>query len=264
MSSRDRRVVLAVTDTETTGTSELDQVCELAIVLLEPAITAKRRASSRWSTSRWSSLIKPTCPMSLEARATHHITDKELAGAPHVPEFLRSRGLPEYGRDPLDEETDVILVAHNEPFDRRMMLQSGFPAEILPERSICTWRCGQHLCPDAPRHTNQVLRYYLDVEPIVIPGLPPHRALADALVTAAILEKFLLSSSVEDLIQLTSKKPVLRSVPFGKRRGEPWSSMDEGFLRWVLSRDFNDDVRHTAEHWLRQKSGDVLRPASGR
>ena len=249
-------MVLAVVDTETTGLEETDQIVELAIVMIDP----ERAARTEWSA--WSSLIRPSCPVSLGARATHHILDAELAEAPSVTELLPARGLPEFGRpaesEVEDNEVDperVVFVAHNAAFDRRMLVQSGFHPEILPPRTICTWRVALHLYPEAPGHSNQVLRYFLGVEPPPC-DLPPHRALPDALVTASILERMLKERSVSDLIKLTSEPAVLHRVTFGQHRGKLWSELDSGMLHWVLKRNFDDDTKHTARHHLEQRSGE--------
>lgn len=228
---------LVVLDTETTGLSETDQVVELAAVDVTVRTARKKEIVSGMRS--WSTLVKPTCPVSIEARATHHITDEELVDAPDV-EQLRGRLGDEWAGD--------VMVAHNLDFDERMLRQSGFGT--LPERKICTWRCALHKYPDSPRHSNQALRYYLGIDAPRVRGLPPHRALPDALVTAALLLQMLEISSVQELEELTAQPALLRKVTFGKYRGQLWSEMDEGFLRWILSRDFDGDVRYTAKHWI--------------
>lgn len=222
---------VVVVDTETTGVSEIDQVVELALV------TAKS----------WSSLVRPSCPVSPEARAAHHITDEELADAPTMANLLERRGLPEFA-----PSSETVLVAHNAEFDRRVLIQSGVPVSLLPERTICTWRCALHLWPDAPRHSNQVLRYYLDLD---VPPLDmsPHRALPDALVTLALLNRMLLECTMERLVKITAEPALLGVVRFGKYRGTRWQDLESGYLRWILKQDFDEDARHTARHWLRQR-----------
>lgn len=223
---------IVVIDTETTGLGPKDQIVELA------AVTLDQRGEEA---SRWSTLVRPTVPMSLEARATHHILDAELADAPTMSEvnldFLC--------------EADVV-VGHNLEFDLRMLAQSGVISEQVPARRLCTYRCGVAMYPNAPRHTNQVLRYYLSLE---VPhcDLPPHRALPDALVTAAILRRMIADASVEALLKRTAQPVILARVPMGKNKGRPWSEMDDGFLNWILSRDFSEEIKDTARHWLEKR-----------
>jgi DNA polymerase III subunit epsilon len=61
-------------DTETTGLGSKDEIIELSIVNYQGRII-------------FGSLIKPTCPVSDGAKATHKITDSELAKAPTLPEI---------------------------------------------------------------------------------------------------------------------------------------------------------------------------------
>src|SRR5579863_1131253 len=90
---------LTVVDTETSGLEDTDQVCELALVTLESSTKKNKEGwKDKWHvTGAWSSLIKPSCPISIPARATHHITDAELKDAPSMTGLLLKRGFPEFG-----------------------------------------------------------------------------------------------------------------------------------------------------------------------
>lgn len=234
-------MILAVTDTETTGMGDTDQVLELAVVALFDEETAKHWATINGE-SRWSTLIRPT-----------------------VPEF--GQKFPEavelsyrYG-----EPRDHVFAAHNAEFDLRMLTQSG-AGEFLPKKVICTWRCAKHLWPEAPSHKNQTLRYWLDLDVPQIKSLPPHRALPDALVTAAILKKMLETHTAEQLVALTPTPFLLATCTMGENAGRPWSEVDSGFLRWVLGKGprrpvpgrrdtgFDEDTLHTCRHWLAQRA----------
>ena len=225
---------IAVIDTETTGLEDSDQVVELAVVMLN------ERGDEL---SQWSSLVRPTVPIRAEARATHHIGEEDLDGV------LTMNAL----QPMIPDLTDVVLVAHYLDFDLRMLAQSGFPADVLSPARICTWRCARHLWPNAPRHSNQVLRYWL---PVAVPVqlLPPHRALPDAVVTAHILRHMLKTHTIKELIGLTNTLPILHKVPMGKHRDQPWSEVPFDYLEWVISATnppFGDEIRHTALHWRR-------------
>lgn len=247
---------VAVVDTETTGIEDKDQVVELACVI--------------WPTgAHWSTYVCPTVPVTLEARAVHHITDEELESAPTMAEVRH-----DYSGDIGDDLMRRVqadfrnlrkvdgMACHNQEFDDRLMRQSGVLPEELPPHRICTWRCSLHLYPDSPSHSNQVLRYYLGLDPETY-GLPPHRALADCGTTAAILNRMVMdliaqgltaAQAVARLEELTKQPTILARVPFGKSRGRPWSEMDRGFLEWVLNprQQFGEDIKHTARHWIEQ------------
>jgi exodeoxyribonuclease X len=246
---------VCVLDTETTGLGNQDQVIELAIVTVD----AKARTIISYGTH----LIKPTVPISPGARAVHHITDAELESAPTLTALMLGRGMSELDAvKHLSQQTGVVtldqvyhgnaVVAHNAEFDLRMLAQSGMRLE---GPHICTLRAARHIWPEMESHSNQALRYALDLKidpswPLTM--LPPHRALPDALVTAALLIRMLEMRSVDELIGLTAAPVLQAKVRFGSHRGKPWADMDAGFLSWVLDprRDFDADVKHTAAHWL--------------
>lgn len=222
---------LVICDTETTGLGPEDQVVEIALVT---------------DAHKWSSLVRPSCPVSSEARAAHHILDAELAEAPTMSELVHSGALRSL------TEPETVLVAHNAQFDRRMLSQCGVPTT---DRVICTHRCSLHLFPQAPRHSNQVLRYWLD---LLVPSLMdiPHRALPDALVTRALLYRMLMECTAERLMELSGAPVLLDKVAFGKYRGSRWSELDVGYLNFVLNKaNFGVDERFTARHWLDRRRG---------
>lgn len=235
---------MAVMDTETTGIDELDQVIEVAgISVRQPGYVGIK--SSR-EDGRWSTLIKPTVPVTIGARATHHITDGELAHG----ESLWSAIVDLAEQLEPDDHDDVVFVAHNAEFDLRMIRQTCEaadvdPADVLPDQHICTWICAKHLYPDSPGHSNQVLRYYLGLDTLypemslqlLAPGMAVHRAPADALVTSRLLMEMLRMRTVEELIVLT-QTPVLQVYcKMPKHPGKTWAevaAVDPEYMRWIL------------------------------
>jgi exodeoxyribonuclease X len=56
------------------------------------------------------------------------------------------------------------------------------------------------------------------------------------------------------LIKWTSEPGMLIRVPFGRdTRGKKWTEVDDGFLLWVLERDFSEDVLFTAKLELERR-----------
>lgn len=251
---------IAVVDTETTGLDkDNDRIVELAVTTID---AGKKSIVDTWSTfvAPHGAKITPyvnqhgeviTPGMSLEARATHHITDKELEGAPTLEQAIKEAPL-----------SDVdFFCAHNAAFDRQFL--------TMDVKWLCTYRTARHLYPDAPRHTNQVLRYYLDLNdklyeakpaPIDDRGWnimlqPPHRALVDTWVTAHILLEMLEMKEPRD-IHVLSNSPVLEKVcRFGKHAGTEWSKVPRDYLSWIIrTGGFDPDVMHTARHYSGSKS----------
>jgi exodeoxyribonuclease X len=235
---------LVVLDTETSGDGPDDQVVEAATETLDErgALLGRR-----------SSLFRPTVPVQPEARAAHHLADEELAEAPALGALAEI--VAEW-----DEED--VLVAHNVEFDVRMMAQSLRSSDradwaewLVGARRVCTMRCAKHLWPAAPRFGLQVLRYWLELAPEFPPGMSsPHRASYDTAVCSALLRRMLEENSVGQLVGLTLKVPLQLTCHIGQWRGRPWAEVDAGMLRWILARDFDEEVAATARHWLNERS----------
>jgi len=157
-------MTVRVIDIETTGTDPtVDATIEIASVdLLKDGTIANQRTA----------LVRPPLPVPPEASAVHHLIDEDLAFAPTLDEVLdQFRGADAY-------------VAHNANFER------AFLEHLLGDALwACTYKCALRIWPDLPAHNNQALRYRLGfVNPFGIDRhtLSPHRALSDAIVTAAV------------------------------------------------------------------------------
>ncbi len=221
-----------VVDTETTGTEERDQIVELAA----------RWRGTGGSLSSYNQLANPGMPIPPEAMAVHHITDESVRFCPPSSEIVTEFCLF------IMRLANPVMVAHNAEFDRGMIERAGLPR--LPW--VCTWRCALHIWPDAPGHGNQVLRYWLGLEPEVPADLYPHRALYDVIVTEAILARMLQERTLEQLIDMSGRPAVLRKIRFGKHRGQLWAELPRDYLQWIARQpDMDADSRHTAMHYLR-------------
>jgi len=108
-------------------------------------------------------------------------------------------------------------------------------------RWIDTWKCALRLYPDAPRHTNQVLKYYLGISDNELHH-PPHRALPDCYVTAEILKIMLEQKSVEDMIRVSNEPPYLTKIGFGKHAGEKFKDLPASYLDWLSKQDMDEGV----------------------
>jgi exodeoxyribonuclease X len=86
-------------------------------------------------------------------------------------------------------------------------------------------------------------------------GLPVHRAMPDAYVTAHHLRDMLNEVSVEQLLAWSDEPGLLPRVPAGPERGRHWTELDTDTLA-RLAADRDEDVRFSAQAELRQRSGD--------
>lgn len=238
---------IVVLDTETT---DLDpdtgaEICEIAWVVLD------RNEHDEWifGTS-YSTLIQTQAAFSPVARAAHHIP-------PETCQPGRPNTVP---RDELigqmlqaEVPGEMYYAAHNSPFDMKFLPE-------LTLGTIDTYQCAKHIWPDAPKYGNQVLRYYLGVEPPpeLLEGLAPHRALYDAACTAAVLAKALEQHSPEEMLRLSTTPILLKTCSFGKHEGKLWSEVPLDYLSWMVrSNDMyrnNVDMRHTVDHYLNRRT----------
>ena len=231
-------------DTETTGNTDEDRLCQLAITergVAEPIANA---------------LYKPPLPISIESMAIHHITEKMVAKRPlfaAAPEFPTLKAL--------FEDTDTIAVAHNAAFDVAMLGREG----IAPANIICTYKIASALDPNdlIPHYRLQYLRYLLDLDV----EATAHDALGDVLVLEALFER-LLSKLVKEkgnepdalaMMREISARPMLfTTIRFGKHKGkklEEVAKTDRGYLEWLLGQKKQEpaaeaDWIYTLEHYL--------------
>lgn len=247
-----RRVRL--TDTETTGLNAEARVIEIAVltcrVQTHKMTCLSENGKPLVDVAHWehheTSLIRPEPWVKCDpgARANHHITDDELKCAPALGEVLMALSKP---------ELDDITCGHNLEFDERMMRQTGLES-LLTRQRICTLRCARHVWPQFESHSNQALRYALDLDVRELPNAKPHRALPDVFVTVGIFERLLAERSLDELIAMTGAVPLQRICNMKAHKGKPWSQVPADYLRWIMSANpaFSEEIRATAEHWLNE------------
>ena len=109
--------------------------------------------------------------------------------------------------------------------------------------------------PDAPAHSNQVLRYWLNLDHGKgfdrVAAMPPHRALPDAYVTGHVLIQLLHAMTINEMLRVSAEPALLRRIGFGKHKGMLFSEAPADYLRWIVDKaEFDADVTATARYWL--------------
>lgn len=226
--------LFAVIDTETTGLDPInDALVEIACVA-----THDRAIMSMWAT-----LVNPGIAIPPEVSAIHYLTNKDVEHAPSAPDAIND--LVQFA----DDTDCVCAVAHNAAFD------SGFINRDTgsPFHFICTKRLAQHIWPDAPTFKNQGLRFWRELKVDTF-GILPHRALADALVTAALLRDMLASEefaatgidTVEGLLDLSNAPICYKTWPLGKYKGKPILDAPSDYIAWAQQNITDDpDLTYT-------------------
>ena len=229
-------------DTETTGNTEKDFLCQIAY---------------KNGNESFVDLYKPPVKIPPETSAIHHITNKMVL---EKPSFRESGDLPKIKK--LFEDEDSIVVAHNAPFDLLMIKKEG----IEPKKFICTLRLARHLDKEEKieRYNLQYLRYLLDLDV----KAQAHDALGDVLVLEKLFEhlknKMVTEENtnenevIEKMIEISSHPSLIRTLNFGKYKGkkvEEVLSIDRGWLEWLLrekenSNQIDEDWIYTLKHYL--------------
>lgn len=237
---------LRVIDLETTGGDRTAEIIEVGIVDVV-------RDGEGWrALPPVTRLFRPKGEISVHAMAVHHLTPDDFCDAdPHCDEY-RLREM--FAAAPAD-----VMVAHSARFER------GFIADTatggLPW--ICTVRSSKAVWPQAPGHSNQVLRYWRGLRLDPATANPAHRAGPDAWVTAHILIDLLKEASVEQMLAWTSEPRTLNKIPFGKHRGKPWSEPPLDYLRWMAGQgDMDAEVVAAARQELDRRTGALAEPSA--
>ncbi len=229
-------------DTETTGNTEKDFLCQIAYKCEGETFTG---------------LYKPPIKIPPEASAVHHITNKMVA---EKLSFTESGDQLKIKK--LFEDENSIVVAHNVAFDLAIIKQEN----IEPKKFICTLKVARYLDPDGkiPKYNLQFLRYFLEIEVDAI----AHDAMGDVLVLEKLFERLLKKimesenlTEEDALIKIMdiSQKPILfKTFNFGKHIGKSLQdvvSYDRNYLEWLLTQklqsdQIEDDWIYTLKHYL--------------
>lgn len=225
---------IAVIDLETSGLSAAEghAVCECGRTDLIAGDDGHWMIGATAST-----LVNPGRSIPPEACAVHHITDKDVEGAPSWIEAQHSH---------LTNGNPTVYAAFQMKFDRQWF-------EPIGVQWICVYKCALTLAPNAPGWSNQILRYWLKLQVDPDISQPPHSAGSDTHVTAHLLRRMLTKATPEQLIEISSRPVLLPRLTFGKHAMQPCETIPDGYWRWVMQQDFDEDVKHTAFHYLNQR-----------
>ena len=229
-------------DTETTGNTEKDYLCQIAY---------------KSGDLTFASLYKPPIKIPPEASAIHHISNKMLEGKLALRESADYENIKTLFEDP-----DTVLVAHNAPFDLNIIKKEG----IEPSAFICTLRVARHLDKDEKinKFNLQYLRYLLDFDI----EANAHDAMGDVLVLEELYKRLKNKmveeeeqsedEALEKMIEISSHPSIFRKFNFGKHSGksiEEVAASNRDYLEWLLgeklkSGEIDEDWIYTLTHYL--------------
>lgn len=191
-------------------------------------------------------LVRPPIAIPPETSAVHHIIDADVIGAPPWGDV---QPIVQYHL----EQPGTILVAHGAENDAAVLTRHGVTLPPI----LCTYKAALRAWPEAPRHGNEALRYWLGHGTGRGAPQAPHTAAHDAQVTALILRDLLKVATLEDMLKWTLEPALLPRCPIGDWRGHPWPEVDESFLHWILRKiEDRPDLRFCAETELRRRDAE--------
>ncbi len=231
-------------DTETTGNTEADFLCQLAY---------------KDGKESFVELYKPPVRIPPEASAVHHITNKMVEDKIPFKESDEYAEIKERFEDP-----NAVAVAHNALFDLMIIKKE----DIAPKNFICTLRVARYLDPEEKlsQYKLQYLRYALDIDI----DATAHDAMGDVLVLEKlferlrkkIMEQYDLSEeeALQKMVEISSQPSIFRRMNFGKYRGmkmEEVAETDRPYLEWLLgekekSEQEEEDWIFTLRHYLQK------------
>lgn len=231
--------MLIFIDTETTGVSQEDRLCSMALV-----------QESKY----FYELLNEGKKIPAEASSIHHITNEMITSKST---FLESEIYKQLQSLNTQENT---LVAHNITFDLEKMSLSGF---IWKGAIIDTLRVSKHLIPECEGFSLQLLRYelklYKQEEQLkaqygIKDALSAHNALGDAFVTKLLYNYLLEMVSEEEMQNLSFKEVLLEKFTFGKYKGkyiEEICMNDLSYAQWLLNVDTTDeDLKYSINYYI--------------
>ena len=204
-----------LTDTETTGLSSSDAVCEIAYMEIDDTFNVL---------SSGNSLINPLIPIHYAASAVNGITDAMVANAPTIEEYMESIGYPFLFKD-------IVFTGHNASFDYRFLKDFVHPdAQVL-----CTLKCARVIYPDATNHKQATLATMLGIN---LPRDKMHSADGDLQVLKQLLECLCRDSDcgLEQLLHVQKVVPKLKVLRWGKKHyGKNIEDVPLDYIQWMLT-----------------------------
>ena len=207
-------------DTETTGISVNDKVCEMAYVEIDDAFNVIRSGNS---------LINPGIPINYAASAVNGITDVMVKDAPTLEDYMLSEGSPLRG--------EVTLIAHNLDFDFRFL--KTYTDDSVGK--LCTLKCARVLYPDAANHKQGTLAAMLGIQ---VAREKAHSADGDLDVLLQLLQHLCRDADTDlyGLLEVQRRPRPIKNMPFGKHRGVPLKDLPANYIFWLLNKADNLDA----------------------
>jgi exodeoxyribonuclease X len=191
----------------------------------------------------------------------HNITPEMIEDKPKCVDTVAYRDLLELN------SSENYLIAHNLPFDLKMLEREGFELKM---KAIDTLRCARHVFSEEPYHRLQYFRYKLalykdevsEAQKLNI-TIKAHDAIGDVLTLKLFLTKlreaiqiqYPDTNPIEKMVELSTMPVFVSKLRFGKYKGELLEDValkDRNYLKWMIDSmdNLDDDLRYSIEKVL--------------
>lgn len=224
-------------DTETTDAGPTASVCEVGWIRTDADFNVLEQVES---------LIDPQQLISPGASGIHGLTNKEVQDSPTLKEYFTEDDPRCHGKLFPD---NAVVIGHRISFDMRFLA----PYFTTPPQELCTLRWARKLYPHADDHKLSTLIFALDLPR----SAGAHRVLADVM-SAYHLARHICERTGLTLPQLAeaSAAPMeIRTFPFGKHKGVPFSDVPRSYLQWAQRemKDLDQDMLYSIDLHINKK-----------
>jgi exodeoxyribonuclease X len=216
-------------DTETTGIDATASVCEVAFTIADENFNIL---------SQHQSIIDPEQMISPAASGVHGLVWDDCKAFPTIAEYFSADDPSCYGKK---LSSPSVVIGHRCGFDMRFI---GPYFESAPLQ-IDTLRWVRKLYPDMDNHQLSTCIFALNLPR----SAGAHRAMADVMSAYYLCQHICERTglTLEQLAEASTQPMELAIYPFGKHKGEPFSSVPKSYLRWAKEnmKDLDIDMSYT-------------------
>lgn len=226
-------------DCETTGLDpKVDKVIEIAAV----------KFNLSGNLDNYETLIDPGIEIPESSIVFHKITQDMVAGKPRILEIL-----PEL----LNFLGNQIIIGHGIEFDIALIVNAAdqyeIPHRLQHVRFLDTLRMAR-LYGESPTNSLEQLRQHFN-----IPNEGAHRAMNDVIVNIEVF-KYLAKrfKTTEQLFEALSRPIQMKTMPLGPHKGRAMKEVPIEYLRWAVTKDFDQDLIYSIKLELKRRKGGNL------